>query len=118
MARSKKHTAPTDADIAATADTDDTTGAAAAATAAADGAVTGAAPVVMVAGVVIKPEPQYIEKAPGKKVVSNAYLDQKIAATEKVRATRSLSREERKQQRLGDPDLRQRQRTTVSGAEY
>jgi len=92
--------------------------AAAAATAAADGAVTGAAPVVMVAGVVIKPEPQYIEKAPGKKVVSNAYLDQKIAATEKVRATRSLSREERKQQRLGDPDLRQRQRTTVSGAEY
>mmetsp|Transcript_23026 Transcript_23026/g.51621 ORF Transcript_23026/g.51621 Transcript_23026/m.51621 type:complete len:213 (+) Transcript_23026:901-1539(+) len=93
-------------------------GAAAAATAAADGAVAGAAPVVMVAGVVIKPEPQYIEKAPGKKVVSNAYLDQKIAATEKVRATRSLSREERKQQRLGDPDLRQRQRTTVSGAEY
>ena len=53
-----------------------------------------------------------------KKVIKNAYLDDKIKHTVQERVYRAESRAERKQKRDQDPDLKQKTRTTVSGAEY
>ena len=53
-----------------------------------------------------------------KKVVVNSYLDDKVKVTSEMRADRAESRAERKARRDKDPDLKQKTRTTVSGAEY
>jgi hypothetical protein len=53
-----------------------------------------------------------------KKVVVNNYLDDKVKITTAVRAERAESRAERKARRDKDPDLKQKIRTTISGAEY
>jgi hypothetical protein len=53
-----------------------------------------------------------------KKVVVNNYLDDKVKIATAVRAERAESRAERKARRDKDPDLKQKIRTTISGAEY
>jgi hypothetical protein len=53
-----------------------------------------------------------------KKVVVNNYLDEKAKLTVAQRAERAMSRAERKKMREKDPDLQQKTRTTISGAEY
>jgi hypothetical protein len=53
-----------------------------------------------------------------KKVVVNSYLDDKVNMTSAQRAGRAMSRAERKAMRDRDPDLQQKTRTTVSGADY
>eukprot|EP00598_Pedospumella_elongata_P007760 CAMPEP_0184985514 /NCGR_PEP_ID=MMETSP1098-20130426/14154_1 /TAXON_ID=89044 /ORGANISM="Spumella elongata, Strain CCAP 955/1" /LENGTH=409 /DNA_ID=CAMNT_0027509603 /DNA_START=91 /DNA_END=1320 /DNA_ORIENTATION=+ len=62
----------------------------------------------------------YIQPSLGltKKVVVNSYLDQKVNITAAMRAERAESRAERKARRDADPDLKQKARTTVSGAEF
>lgn len=53
-----------------------------------------------------------------KKVVVNSYLDNKVNITAAMRADRAESRAERKARRDRDPELKHKQRTTVSGAEF
>jgi len=60
---------------------------------------------------------QYLMPSAGKKTVTNAYLDQKISHTRNERGKRQESRAERKRRRDDDPELKQKSRTTVSGAE-
>jgi hypothetical protein len=49
--------------------------------------------------------------------VVNTYIDKKLVHTEENRHIRAESRAQRKAARDRDPDLKQKIRTTVSGAE-
>lgn len=68
----------------------------------------------------IVPLNNYITPSLGltKKVVVNAYLDQKVNITATMRAERAESRADRKARRDRDPDLQLKARSTVSGADY
>jgi hypothetical protein len=90
------------------------TNAASAATAAITAEVTSAKP-----GGLKSPRQDYIvpSLAASKVAVVNTYIDKKLVHTEENRHIRAESRAQRKAARDRDPDLKQKIRTTVSGAE-